>query len=77
MAHVEINKIVQSQVHFIRTRDVENSEGNLKNFQIIITNAFTEDCTEMNTSFLMISIIIWTSLSLVTTGSLALSRFYL
>lgn len=59
MADVERNKPVQSQVHFIMTTDVENRDGNLENFQIITTNAFTEDCTEMNTTTLMISIIVW------------------
>jgi hypothetical protein len=73
MADVESNKLVQSQVHFIRTAEVQNSDGNLENFQIITTNAVTEDCTEMNTTSLMIGIIVWSSLSPVTTGSLALS----
>jgi hypothetical protein len=77
MAEVECNKLVQSQVHFIRTTEVENSDGNLENVQIITTNAFTEDSIEMNTTSVMISIIVWSTPSPVTPGSLALSRFYL
>ena len=77
MADGESTKLVQSQVYFIRTTEVENSDGNLENFQIITTNAFTEDCTEMNTTSLMISVIVWSPPSPVTTGSLALSWFYL
>lgn len=75
MVNAESTKLVQSQVHFSRT--TENSDGNLENFQIITMNSVTEDCTEMNITSHMISIIVWSSSSPVTTGSFALSCFYL
>jgi len=59
MAVVDSNKLVQSQVHCSRIFEVENSDGNSENFQVITTDAFTEDCTEMNTTSLTIIIIVW------------------
>jgi len=59
MAEVESNKLVQSQVHFSRTIEVENNDANLENFDVITTEAFTEDCTDVNTTTLMIIIIVW------------------
>jgi len=59
MTDVESNKLAQSQVRFSRTTEVENSDGNFENIQVITTDVFTEDCTEMNTTSLMIIIILW------------------